>query len=445
MKAIIQKRDQGIFHVHGYWNAPASVVLGIRDYESVKNDRHTQAFMQAIGMAKCLLFVGCGAGLEDPHFDRLLKWLSDATGIMPERHFRLARASEVDELKVTHPLSQRIAVLPFGDEHADLAGFLAQLAPKPTSGSAPTPPPALSEAWTVYLDYLTRETETMPLAGLGSGITVSLPIQDAYIPLKACQVERSEERAGPEKYELDRSQEEDLLLCDLFKKSTRPGVLLLGSPGAGKTTGLRQWCWRLASGDDLPEDFGLPKGCLPVFLKLRNLPAANETFQGDPKQFFADFLFTEVRVPKALGEDIVLKDEMKDGAVPLRWLVDGLDEVADVAIRKAVFTWLADLLKERGQDRMLIAGRYQGVEGVIERGAAFSRFEVQPLSDEQSRVFVRKWFETTYARLNESPDKATEKSDALIAVLDSEAYRFSKLKTLKSNPLLLTIKAFLCR
>ena len=87
---------------------------------------------------------------------------------------------------------------------------------------------------------------------MGSGITASLPIDEDYIPLKTCLVERFEERSGSERFDHDRSQEQDLLLVDLFKRSTRDGVLLLGSPGAGKATGLRQWCWRLASGEALP-------------------------------------------------------------------------------------------------------------------------------------------------------------------------------------------------
>lgn len=437
---IMQGRDCDVFHVHGFWKAPESIVLGIRDYQSVKDHAHTHAFMRAISFGKSLLFVGCGEGMDDPHFKSLLEWLSASKCKLPDRSYRLALSKDVKTLQKTHPLKQRMMVLSYGEKHKDLAPFLSGLVPKNLSSKA-LQSQALSPAWTEYLGYLTRETATMPLAGLGSGITVSLPIADAYIPLRTCQVERFADKGGAEKYEPDEAKQRDLLLVDLFKQSPRPGVLLLGSPGAGKTTGLRQWCWRLASGEALAEDFGLPARCLPVFLKLRNLPAANDTFSKDPTQFFVEFLFSEVRVPKAMEADIVMEKELRDCQAPLLWLVDGLDEVADEEIRKAVFVWLTDLLSERDclQDRMLIAGRYQGVEGVIERGDAFSRFEVQPLAPEQSREFVRKWFETTYARLNESPEKAQKKSKALIAVLDSEAYRFSKLKTLKSNPLLLTI------
>ena len=48
-------------------------------------------------------------------------------------------------------------------------------------------------------------------------------------------------------------------------------MLLLGDPGAGKTTGARLLCWQLASGEVPADELGLPAGAIPVFLRLRNL------------------------------------------------------------------------------------------------------------------------------------------------------------------------------
>ncbi|MEY4179795.1 MAG: hypothetical protein RLY70_3369, partial [Planctomycetota bacterium] len=37
--------DRRVLHLHGHWDEPDSVVLGIRSYEDVKNNEHTQAVM----------------------------------------------------------------------------------------------------------------------------------------------------------------------------------------------------------------------------------------------------------------------------------------------------------------------------------------------------------------------------------------------------------------
>ena len=65
---VLRGEDRAVLHLHGKWDEPASVVLGIRDYESVKSDEHTQAVMHALGITRSLLFVGCGEGLKDPNF-----------------------------------------------------------------------------------------------------------------------------------------------------------------------------------------------------------------------------------------------------------------------------------------------------------------------------------------------------------------------------------------
>ncbi|MFN9287177.1 MAG: hypothetical protein ACK6EB_03845, partial [Planctomyces sp.] len=72
------------------------------------------------------------------------------------------------------------------------------------------------------------------------------------------------------------------------------GVILLGEPGAGKTTVARQVAWQLASGLRTPAQMGLPDGIRPVFLRLRNLNPATIS-QADPVESLKQFLRQEVR------------------------------------------------------------------------------------------------------------------------------------------------------
>ena len=92
--------DRRVLHLHGHWEDPDSVVLGIRSYEAVKNNDYTQAVMRALGMTKSFLFVGCGdEGLADPNFGNFLAWLAaiEAAAEVEHRHYRLVRRKDGSE------------------------------------------------------------------------------------------------------------------------------------------------------------------------------------------------------------------------------------------------------------------------------------------------------------------------------------------------------------
>jgi hypothetical protein len=91
---FIRGDERRVLHLHGHWEDPDSIVLGIRSYEAVKNHEHTQAVLRALGIAKSLLFIGCGdEGLDDPNFGNFLTWLAavDAAAKVEHRHYRLVR------------------------------------------------------------------------------------------------------------------------------------------------------------------------------------------------------------------------------------------------------------------------------------------------------------------------------------------------------------------
>lgn len=122
-----------ILHLHGEWEDPESIVLGVRSYLEVASDPHAQAVLTTLRTDRTFVFVGCGAGLRDPNLGAFLKWTSETFGHSEARHFRLCRESEVDALRSEHPAEQRIFPLAYGSEHAHLAPFLRGLLP--VSGS----------------------------------------------------------------------------------------------------------------------------------------------------------------------------------------------------------------------------------------------------------------------------------------------------------------------
>jgi tetratricopeptide (TPR) repeat protein len=129
----------GVLHLHGYWDEPESVVLGIRSYEQVLGDAQAQNLQRVLRTAKTLLFVGCGAGLHDPNFGALLRWTRSVFSESEYRHFRLCRDSEVATVQQEHPPGERIFALGYGEERKDLGPFLRNL--KSAGKTLATSPP----------------------------------------------------------------------------------------------------------------------------------------------------------------------------------------------------------------------------------------------------------------------------------------------------------------
>lgn len=55
-----------ILHLHGYFDEPASIVLGFASYAKVASDAHAKAVLRSFLIDRTLLFVGCGGTVRDP-------------------------------------------------------------------------------------------------------------------------------------------------------------------------------------------------------------------------------------------------------------------------------------------------------------------------------------------------------------------------------------------
>jgi tetratricopeptide (TPR) repeat protein len=120
------------------------VVLGVRSYEAVLGDAHAVAMRNALASTRTLVFVGCGAGLADPNFGALRRWLAVVFASSPYRHYRLCLKEELADLWREHGLDERIVPLAYGDGHDDLGPFLRMLVSGTTTvGSASIARPAV--------------------------------------------------------------------------------------------------------------------------------------------------------------------------------------------------------------------------------------------------------------------------------------------------------------
>lgn len=127
--SALQGRSPAVLHFHGHWRDTESVVLGASSYEDVLRDPAAQAALRAAATMKSFLFVGYGAGLDDPNFGGLIKWMGQVLPDAPQRHFRLVLESELPESRPLNEVRAGIFRIPYGKAHIDLGPFLESLLP----------------------------------------------------------------------------------------------------------------------------------------------------------------------------------------------------------------------------------------------------------------------------------------------------------------------------
>ena len=105
------------------------------------------------------------------------------------------------------------------------------------------------------------------------------------------------------------------------------------------------WCLRNG-----PETIGLPQGMLPVFLPLRDL----DDLDSGLDCFIQDQLSSpHLKTPKGFGERLIERGN-------LLFLLDGLDEVADLGRREKIARWIVDAFPCHPESRFVVTCRFAG-------------------------------------------------------------------------------------
>ena len=198
---------------------------------------------------------------------------------------------------------------------------------------------------------------TLPVAGFVTQLKVPIDIEDIYVPLHAvldlrglageCFADATQ--AEVELRKCDAALE--IALPEAFRQCTerkRRGVVILGDPGAGKTTHLKRLllsCLRNGAGS-----IGLPQEMLPVFLPLRDLRDLKHGLD----RFIQDQLASpHLQTPEGFGERLLKRGN-------LLFLLDGLDEVADRVQRKQVVEWIDQGLRLHPTCWFVVTSRFAG-------------------------------------------------------------------------------------
>lgn len=327
---------------------------------------------------------------------------------------------------------------------------LARLIRRPPPPAFPVPPDLLP-ARAAYLRYLVDRYQFLDIKGMGvtDKLALRLPLMELYVPLNARVAlpdgdawQRVQRLAGrkltdEEAEVVGRSGVERQPVLEVLAQS--PGLVLLGDPGAGKSTFLKYLALSLASGSSPSPSLA---GYLPVVLAL----SAYAEAIADEDLSLVEFVSRHYKargLAAALGPVV----EAVLGAGKALVLFDGLDEVKDLGRRHLVAGRLTDFfnLHRRAGNRFVLTSRIVGYREVRLACEGLLEATLIDFDDEEIEAFVGKWTGAIERAARGAGEAAAfeakrEREELLSAIQHNEGVRL-----LAANPLLLTILALMKR
>ena len=458
VQEVLRGHRQAILHLHGEYQKPESVVLGLASYHKVKNDPHARAVLQWFTLGKTLLFVGCGDTVLDPNFQQLIAWGSEALPDVVPRHKLLCRASELAGCQQKLAAAPWLQPIAYGNDYAELGPFLRSLLPEGAAdpapaGARPAPTPSLDLAG--YRQAMARHYGHLKLEELdatSSDMPRGMRVTEVFIPptARACEeflpraleLPKEQQQRLREQGVLDGSEWDEEVLVRLRRtyldQSPRPmlevladpsqrKLVVLGDPGSGKSLLLQYLVLAWAEAGDLT----LRDAPLPLLIELRDY--ASRRAKGEVKDIL-DYL--------GCAEGLRWRFDPQALAGWLRHnrtqvLLDGLDEVFDSKLRQEVTTAIHRFADDYPAAQIVVSSRLIGFPHERWRQEGFRPFMLQELEEEQMAQFLQSWHQLAY----EDGHRGERKRASLLqAIQQSPA-----IQQLAGNPLLLTLMAILNR
>lgn len=240
-----------------------------------------------------------------------------------------------------------------------------------------------------------------------------------------------------------------LLLDEVIQREI-PWIVLQGAPGQGKST-LAQYVCQVHRARylgkesflaDVDESHRAAAFRVPIKVDLRDLAAyldgrpyqGNKTPDDEGLRSFERFLASLIAIQS--GGMAFSADDFTQVAtsVPTLLFLDGLDEVADLALRKTLVDKVLQALnrlKEGGADTQVVVTSRPSLFGRAPSFTkAFIRFELAPITDEIIHAYAAKWI----AAKRLDSDRADEVNGILAQKLG-----LTHIRELTRNPMQLTI------
>lgn len=189
-------------------------------------------------------------------------------------------------------------------------------------------------------------------------------------------------------------------------------LMVLGQPGAGKSTFLRRLGLEALKG----KEGGYKHECVPVFLELKRFTTSKINLEQAVIQELKNCGFPE--------PDDSAKKLLEKGKLLI--LLDGLDEIPTQQLDKAITT-IQDFVDKHSQNRFIASCRTAAYRSRFQR---FNDVEMADFDDEQIKQFINNWFQS-------EQDKQVDTAQRCWELLQQPEY--AATKELAQTPLLLTL------
>lgn len=184
-------------------------------------------------------------------------------------------------------------------------------------------------------------------------------------------------------------------LSAILKSNEVRHLVILGQPGAGKTTAIKHLCQEMVAGSDI-----CPLQNFPLLIRLRDLNAirvADGNYQDLLIQRIQSILDIPLEIPSDLesGDAPISRAAVRERAVVhmldiLRpvILLDGFDEISQKLKRDAIIEGVRQLALQLDEAQVVLTARTGEFSYHIEK---MTTYEIAPLSSHQVEQFASSW------------------------------------------------------
>lgn len=302
-----------------------------------------------------------------------------------------------------------------------------------------------------YLRRLERQFNVLPLAALGGEEATGeeIGLDRVYVALDTrTRVPLTKEKQSKRREGSPLGQEVNERILSALEAATQTKrLVLLGDPGSGKSTFVRQlsaWLIAILLRQREPLD-GWEPDLLPIFVSVRELAPRLSSLEidrfsaRDRERTLLDTLWdqwrTDLKILNAADFADGLDDALTNGQALL--ILDGLDEAPE-KIRRALRDLIGTVLRAYPNlARIIVTSRPRSYMGSAVL-PGFTVHTLAPFNESKINQFISGWYNAQVHFGNLEMDKAIALThDLQMAALSSD------LQELASNPMLLTTMAIL--